>query len=433
MMHPEIRIGVDFQGKRKALIIPKDINQKKLICMCLILFSVNEEEAENFMLVFKDLDCEVEDSKLLIMDEVIILKRKDIEDYPVAVNDPEEENLNYVHRGDENAIIDESNLREDPVRVEEAPNSLSAGIVIDENTSNNNNNIHEEQNQLVIQHEIDIDILFEQEFKDRKTIAREVKAWATLKNMKLVFITTERENIKSGAKISKLHCSNYKSDDCEFFLEFHTNPDTSIYTLNSYHNIHNHSLEAYNGSFSISLEISDKIAEYERHGADVPTITNIINSTYKTDFQRGTIYYQLQKLKNQKFGKITEDANKLAEMLTEDAEKRAGFHKLDTDENDELTKCCYMSKRMRKVINKFSDVIFIDGTHKTNRFNMHLVDVVVVNNLGRTVTCFFALLNNQTYESFLWALKCLKGQMEQPPRIIISDDEEALGKGIFLL
>ena len=113
-----------------------------------MLFSINEEEAENFILVFKDLDCEVEDSKLLIMNEVIILKRKDIEDYPVAVSDPEDENLNYVHRRDDNAIINQSNSKEDPVRVEEAPNSISAAIVTDENTSNNNNNIHEERKQL---------------------------------------------------------------------------------------------------------------------------------------------------------------------------------------------------------------------------------------------------------------------------------------------
>jgi len=85
---------------------------------------------------------------------------------------------------------------------------------------------------------------------------------------------------------------------------------------------------------------------------------------------------------------------------------------------------------MKKIADAFSDVLIIDGSHQTNRFNMHILDIVAINNLGKTTTCFFALLDNQKSDSFSWALKNFKNQMQMEPTIIFSDDEEALGKGL---
>ena len=89
---------------------------------------------------------------------------------------------------------------------------------------------------------------------------------------------------------------------------------------------------------------------------------------------------------------------------------------------------------MRKFVNSFQesqDVIIIDTTHKSNRFNMALLDVVVIDNLGKTSTCFFALLDNQKYDTFCWALNNLKTQIDVKPLIIFSDDDEALIQGMF--
>jgi len=74
----------------------------------------------------------------------------------------------------------------------------------------------------------------------------------------------------------------------------------------------------------------------------------------------------------------------------------------DINEKNELTRVCYMTERTQNLINTFYDVIIIDGSRKSNRFNMHLLDVVIINNFGQTCTCFFSLFSNQTYESFYW-------------------------------
>ena len=91
-----------------------------------------------------------------------------------------------------------------------------------------------------------------------------------------------------------------------------------------------------------------------------------------------------------------------------------------------------MTTRMVSLANTFSDVLILDTTHKTNRFNLPLLDIIVINNLGRSCTCFVALLENQKKESILWALKAFKEKLTQTPKVIFSDEDEAILGNIIL-
>lgn len=76
-----------------------------------------------------------------------------------------------------------------------------------------------------------------------------------------------------------------------------------------------------------------------------------------------------------------------------------------------------MSKRMKTMLEFFTDVLIIDGSHKTNRFGLPFLDIVLVNNYGQTSTCFVALVEDQTYESFLWAINHFKSQLKTMPKV----------------
>ena len=103
-------------------------------------------------------------------------------------------------------------------------------------------------------------------------------------------------------------------------------------------------------------------------------------------------------------------------------------------ENDQLKNICFMTERMVKLANTFSDVLILDTTHKTNRFNLPLLDIIVINNLGRSCTCFIALLENQKTESILWALRAFKEKLTVTPNVIFSDEDEAIiGSNNFLI
>jgi len=63
---------------------------------------------------------------------------------------------------------------------------------------------------------------------------------------------------------------------------------------------------------------------------------------------------------------------------------------------------------MKMLVNQFLGVIILDATYKINRFNLLLLlDIVVVDQFGKSKTCFIALLCNQKEESFIWALNVL--------------------------
>jgi len=85
---------------------------------------------------------------------------------------------------------------------------------------------------------------------------------------------------------------------------------------------------------------------------------------------------------------------------------------------------------MQELSKYFNDVIVIDTTHRSNRFNMSLMDIIIINNMGKSCTVFFALLKNQTFESYKWALKHYKSKIKHNPAVIFTDDEEALTKGM---
>ena len=100
-----------------------------------------------------------------------------------------------------------------------------------------------------------------------------------------------------------------------------------------------------------------------------------------------------------------------------------------------LTKVCFMTSKMKELANLYKDTVILDTTHKTNQFNLPLLDIIVVDNLGKSCTVFVGLLENQKKESFIWALEAFKENLTSQPIIMFSDEDEALllGKFFFFL
>ena len=156
-----------------------------------------------------------------------------------------------------------------------------------------------------------------------------------------------------------------------------------------------------------------------------------VNKDFKMSFHWRAIYYQVQKIQDSNFGKLTEDVSNLFSLFQQDSELNNSFFKVESDDENRLANCCFMSKRMKTLMDYFYDVVIIDATHKSNRFNLPLLDIVIINNLGKTCFTFFALLKNQQFESYAWALQHFKSQIKKVPTVIFSDDEESLAKGKY--
>ena len=78
------------------------------------------------------------------------------------------------------------------------------------------------------------------------------------------------------------------------------------------------------------------------------------------------------------------------------------------------------------------DVLLMDATYKTNRFNMPLVNTVGIDNCNRTFFISFAFMSGETDADYEWSTQCNLElyQLHVPtvdgPSIIATDVEQAL-------
>ena len=63
-----------------------------------------------------------------------------------------------------------------------------------------------------------------------------------------------------------------------------------------------------------------------------------------------------------------------------------------------------MSQSMRLSYQRYSDVVILDTTFKTNRFGLPLVLMAGINNEGRNQIFALALVSSESIEDFSWIL-----------------------------
>lgn len=90
-----------------------------------------------------------------------------------------------------------------------------------------------------------------------------------------------------------------------------------------------------------------------------------------------------------------------------------------------------MTEQMRRNYELYSDVVFMDATYACNDQTMPLVVFSGVSNEGRNVLLGFALLRNETMESYEWLLGTLARLNEgREPRVLLTDFDASMAGAI---
>jgi len=440
----DIRIFVHYKGELTPVLLQRDLNQIQLIEKCLEEFNLvdnpnNYECSLDVKLQTKQ--CVIKNSNFLLDNDVLylVLKKqsrgtreksstseKEIFEITYEKEVQKEVMIEDLYKGDEilsNEVLSEHadfEERESPDSLEEV-NSETPGTFSDDNSTNCEEDLGAKEVK------VEITSIINDTFKDRDELREKLISWAASEKMDLNFRTQERINV-DGTKISKLQCSKNEKLNCPFYLKYKFQPQEKTYKLEKYWDIHNHELNIFHSSEAITQEILDKIIFLKNSCKDYGELTKLINKQFKLNFHRKTIYYQIMKLKTKENGTLSEDSSKLIELLKEDSNRRNSHFDVQF-ENQIFKGFSFMTQRMISVVKHFYDVLIIDTTHGTNRFNLPLLDIAAINNFGKTITCFIGLLPDQKYESFVWALQNFKNQVNLCPTVIFSDEEEALRKG----
>ena len=91
-----------------------------------------------------------------------------------------------------------------------------------------------------------------------------------------------------------------------------------------------------------------------------------------------------------------------------------------------LNRLLWMSPQQRTIYESFHDVVFLDTTSNTNRFQMMLCVIVVIDNHFRSRIVASAIIEDETLDTFQWILMTLFGETGINPRVIFTDSDPSL-------
>ncbi|CAG8743116.1 7626_t:CDS:2, partial [Racocetra fulgida] len=147
------------------------------------------------------------------------------------------------------------------------------------------------------------------------------------------------------------------------------------------------------------------------------------------------LYNAIQVAKKKLVTRVEFDAADLMKQLySRRAEDSRWFVEAKFEKNERrLCGLVWLSPEQQILWTRYHDVLFFDTTSRTNKYNMVACFFVVVDNCNRTRLVATALLEDETENSFSWALQMIKKCMGSlTPKVVFTDSDPAMISAINL-
>ncbi|XP_078148193.1 protein FAR1-RELATED SEQUENCE 5-like [Carex rostrata] len=113
---------------------------------------------------------------------------------------------------------------------------------------------------------------------------------------------------------------------------------------------------------------------------------------------------------------------------TKQAQDPNFYYEIFLDKDSRMVNFFWVDSRARLCYERFGDVVVFDTTYKTNKYCMPLALFVGVNNHLQSILFGFALLQDETEESFEWLFRTWLDAMNgKAPITILTDQDKAIG------
>ena len=154
-----------------------------------------------------------------------------------------------------------------------------------------------------------------------------------------------------------------------------------------------------------------------------------------------------RKLCGGKFGNITFDVKKLDNLKQDERERirntdiehtldyieklqvdKPGFvYKAQRDSSNSILSLFWTDSRSRLDYLLYGDIISFDTTFITNKYNMPFAPIIGVNGHSRTIVFGWALLQDETADTFKWLFETFVEVMGgKKPRVVLTDQDAAM-------
>jgi len=102
----------------------------------------------------------------------------------------------------------------------------------------------------------------------------------------------------------------------------------------------------------------------------------------------------------------------------------------ELDKDNRLTRLLWMSPDQVDLWHKYHDVVINDNTSRTNQYQMPLGVFIIIDNKCKTRLVCQVLVSDESLDTHVWILKCIKRATEQAPIVMFTDADPALDAAI---
>lgn len=199
--------------------------------------------------------------------------------------------------------------------------------------------------------------------------------------------------------------------------------------------IHNHEQKGKLNHKLHEREIADFIKDNVHQNNDKPAL---LRTKLNLKFPSLSIDYAysanlLYRIKQEMFGDPSKDAQNLVGLCREAEIQFPNFYfksKTNPLPENRFSGIFISTPTMRTEYKKYNNLLIIDTTFGTNRFKLPLMLGTMVNNMGRTVLAFFALVASETIDEFNWVFTCFMECFEVAPANVMTDECQSFAAAI---
>ncbi|XP_057779700.1 protein FAR1-RELATED SEQUENCE 5-like [Salvia miltiorrhiza] len=149
-------------------------------------------------------------------------------------------------------------------------------------------------------------------------------------------------------------------------------------------------------------------------------------------FLRKDVYNELDRDRRKMYKVANSDVNKLIEYFTDKGLGDPSFYwKVKVGDDGRLNNLFFRDTRCLIDYQHFGDVVSIDATYKTNKYDLVCVPIIGINHHRTNVLFAMAFLSNEKTESYEWLFSTfLESMYHREPTVIFSDQDQALMNGV---
>lgn len=234
---------------------------------------------------------------------------------------------------------------------------------------------------------------------------------------------------KPSKKKLKFEATGTRKCQCPFRLRGHFHA-TNDWHLTVVSGKHNHPLDkVLDGHLMVGRLKTNETALVEELTRNLVKPRNIMSTLRERDPENVMAFKQLynarHRMKLKKRGKRSE-----MQHLFETLEQSKYIYKSrSVSDSTKIQDVFFANPTSVDLFNNFPDVLLMDSTYKTNRYNMPLFEMVGVTSTDKTFNVAFAFLSNEKEDNFRWAVQeCQKllQSKELGPKVVVTDRDTAL-------